>query len=324
MPQQLKLEVESGPLKGQTVIVQDHRTVVVGRLPECGLSFPQDLTVSRQHCRLEFDSPSCRLIHLSQTGETLVNGNSVTGIELRSGDEIEFGAGNRIRVTIEDAATSSTFQTVMIDQVGYHRTNESDSYTRASVSCDWILYQSVSEQLDYKTLLKILIKAGNASAVIDFRRCGLSTPPELTNPEYLFSWLQPPNRDQFSPVVVSFTENDQVKDVIIDGWGKDGIVCFGCKLKGPSLATYWQKAIGCPDGQPGTAMTAYFWPSIVNSVLTCQSAEQVDGLLRELDWIFVESAKSPGKWNLFTKSDFASVLSKSGLVELAESPTKKS
>ncbi|MBM4077540.1 MAG: FHA domain-containing protein, partial [Planctomycetes bacterium] len=73
MSQCLLLEVIQGPLTGETFAVVSNSTLQVGRLPECGISIPQDLTVSRQHFRIEFFPPDCQLIHLSQTGETFVN-----------------------------------------------------------------------------------------------------------------------------------------------------------------------------------------------------------------------------------------------------------
>ena len=98
MSQRLILEVVAGPLKGQTIGVPANGTMLVGRLPECGLSIPQDLTVSRQHFRIDFPSPECLLVHLSQTGETHVNNVSVSSASLQDQDQISFGTDNVLRV----------------------------------------------------------------------------------------------------------------------------------------------------------------------------------------------------------------------------------
>ena len=70
--------------------------------------------------------------------------------------------------------------------------------------------------------------------------------------------------------------------------------------------------IGASDQGPGQSMTAYNWPVVLNMILTCQNAIDVEPLLKGLDWIFLESPKSPGKWRLFSKVDFESELIDAG------------
>ena len=315
MPQYvLRLEVVNGPLRGQVVVVQDHGTLVVGRLPECGLSVPQDLTVSRQHFRMEFHSPACQLVHLSQTGETFVNGVPVSNVELRQGDEIAFGEGNKVRVAFDESREGIGTPTAVPVRAELSESKPPNGFTASITSCGWNLYESANEQLDFAKLLEILIGTQRVMTLIDFRRIGLPVPPEMVEPDYLFSWIPPSSREQLSPALASVSDDSTVADIIRVGWLKDGIVCFGSNLKGTELVAHWRKAIGVEGDQPSTAKTAYFWPSILNLILTCQSAEQVEPLLGELTWLFVEFPKSPGKWRLYTKADFTSTLTKSGLV----------
>ena len=103
MPQFLILDAIRGPLQGQSFSVPIGGSLVIGRLPECGIPVTQDPTVSRQQCRIEYPGPDATLIQLSQTSDTLVNGAPATRSEIRKGDTIEFGTGNLFRVRQDTA-----------------------------------------------------------------------------------------------------------------------------------------------------------------------------------------------------------------------------
>ena len=313
MSQRLLLEVVDGPLKGQTYAVPANSTLLIGRLPECGLSIPQDLTVSRQHCRIEFRPPECRLVHLSQTGDTRVNEVSVATADLHSGDDIAFGAGNLVRVRIEEspAGTEATAPPGRVDQATSKQFNR---FTMSTASCGWTVYGSAEPQPGFERLLEILGQSQPVHALVDFRRLGQPVPPELVEPQCLFSWLPPESRAQFSPLMVLLSADPMVADVLRTGWGRDGIVCFGSPLKGAELLAHWRKAIGADGDKAGSSMTVYYWPSLLNMMLTCQSAQQVEPLLSGLDWLFVEAPEAPGNWHLFANEQFAEVLTSAGLV----------
>jgi FHA domain-containing protein/uncharacterized protein DUF4123 len=312
MSQRLLLEVVQGPLMGQSYAVPANSTLLIGRLPECGLSIPQDLTVSRQHCRIEFRPPECRLVHLSQTGETRVNDVSVATADLRSGDDISFGAGNLLRVRIEESP-AGTEATAPPGRVDHPTSKQFNRFTMSAASCGWNVYGSADPQPGFERLLEILGKSQPVQALIDFQRLGQPVPPELVEPQFLFSWLPPETQALISPMMVSLSASPIVVDVLRTGWGRDGIVCFGSKLKEAELLAHWRKAIGAEGDKPGQSMTVYYWPSLLNMMLTCQSAQQVEPLLSGLDWLFLEAPDSPGNWHLFADEKFASVLTSAGL-----------
>ena len=313
MSQRLLLEVVDGPLKGQTYAVPANSTLMIGRLPECGLSVPQDLTVSRQHCRVEFRPPECRLVHLSQTGETRVNDASVSTADLHSGDDISFGAGNLVRVRIEESLAGIE-DTAPPSRIDHLTSKQSNRFTMSMASCGWNVYGSAEPQPGFERLLEVLGKSQTVYAMIDFRRLGQPVPPELVEPQYLFSWLPPESQAQFSPLMVSLSANPSVADILRQGWGRDGIVCCGSKLKDAELLAHWRKAIGAEGDQPGSSMTVYYWPSLLNMMLSCQSAQQVEPLLSGLSWLFVEAPDSPSGWHLYADEKFASVLTAAGLL----------
>jgi DNA-binding CsgD family transcriptional regulator len=84
------LAVVAGPAAG-THVVLDVDALTIGRGAECGLSIA-DRGLSRIHVKVVRASDGIvNLIDLGSTNGTLVNGERVTAVILRSGDEIQLG-----------------------------------------------------------------------------------------------------------------------------------------------------------------------------------------------------------------------------------------
>jgi pSer/pThr/pTyr-binding forkhead associated (FHA) protein len=309
MPQRLILEIVQGSLQGQTIVVPEGSTLLIGRLPECGLAVPQDLTVSRQHCRIEYRPPECRLVHLSQTGNTSVNDVPVEFADLRRGDQITFGAGNRVKVSFDEAPGGSPSPTIPASSA---RGAQANQYVVSDASCGWKVYFSTADEPGFRAVLDALASSLPVHALFDCRRAGQPLPPEMTGLDYLFGWMPPGAREQFSPVFVSLAKCPEAVELIRAGWGKDAIVCCGSRLPTADLLAHWKAAIGAPDDRPGSALTAYFWPSLLDQMLTCQSASQTAPLLSGLNWLLIEDRNSPGQWKLFASDDFDPVLTAAG------------
>lgn len=68
-------------------------TVTIGRDPSCEIAFPEVLSLSRGHARVEFADDGVTVVDLESTNGTFVNDHRVVGrIFLSSGDRIQFGA----------------------------------------------------------------------------------------------------------------------------------------------------------------------------------------------------------------------------------------
>ncbi len=312
MAEHLHLSVESGPLQGQKVAVPTNSVLVVGRLPECGLSIPEDLSVSRQHFRIEFRPPECRLIHMSQTGETYVNDVPVSAVDLRSGDGISFGSGNVVRVRFDQGVKVSA--PVAPTKADQPRSEQSPQLITSTASCGWNAYSSVDDQVNVERMLQTLAQCQPLSALIDFRRIGKQIPAAVGEPDFLFPWFPEDLRTQFSPVFIVLSSAPVVSETISGSWGRDGIVCFGSSLNKDELLAHWRKAVGMEGDGPGQAVTAYYWPSLLKMMLTSQSQQQLEPLLSALELIFLEAKDLPGNWVLYTKQPFDSVLKSAGLV----------
>lgn len=84
------LTVVAGPATGSSVLVGED-TLTIGRGAECGLCIA-DRGLSRIHVKIVHASDGVvNLIDLGSTNGTLVNGERVTAVILRSGDEIQLG-----------------------------------------------------------------------------------------------------------------------------------------------------------------------------------------------------------------------------------------
>ena len=67
--------------------------VTVGRDPTCEIAFPEVLSLSRSHARVEFSNEGVAVVDLGSTNGTFVNDHRVAGRSLlASGDRIQFGA----------------------------------------------------------------------------------------------------------------------------------------------------------------------------------------------------------------------------------------
>lgn len=99
------LEVITGSvdLPSGLVIPLEMTRVTVGRDPQCGVQFGEDVpTVSRVHVALEPDQRGVVLRPLSRTNPTLVNGVSVSDpLRLQDGDEVQLSVeGPRLRFRV--------------------------------------------------------------------------------------------------------------------------------------------------------------------------------------------------------------------------------
>jgi pSer/pThr/pTyr-binding forkhead associated (FHA) protein len=287
MSQRLILEVIDGPFRGETRSISAGRTLMVGRLPECDLSIPQDLTVSRQHFRVEFDPPECRLVHLSQTGETLVNDVSVTSANLFNGDQIAFGTGNSLRVRFEELPVAAS--AVIANRTAHKSsatTTKRNRITTSPTSSGLNVYTSVEPQLDFQRLLELLGQSQKLYAVIDFRRIGQPLPENLTKSQLLFPWLSLGAQATFSPILLSQAASPDLGEILNAGWGRDGIVCCGSSSSEEDLLAHWRKAVGVIGEVP---------------------------ILSGLSWLFFEAPDAPGNWSFYANEQVSSVLTSAGL-----------
>ena len=117
---EVKLQVTSGPLRGNEYVFNRPSACMIGRAQDCDIqvsSENEDREVSRHHCLLEFIPPTVRLCDLGSTNGTFVNGERVGPrgpnardelsqvgpfeVELKNGDEVRLGK-TILRVSVDD------------------------------------------------------------------------------------------------------------------------------------------------------------------------------------------------------------------------------
>ena len=307
MSQFLILDAIRGPLAGQSFSVPVGGSLTIGRLPECEVPITQDPTVSRQQCRVEYPGPDARLVHLSQTSDTLVNGAPASRAELRKGDTIELGTGNQFRVRIDDAPAPLAAAKPPANPSSRARAIH---YTAAPASSGWSQYQFSDGLESPGQLLELLGKSAPVRAIVDLRRAGADATELAPAWTPIYTWLPPDQQLQFSPVIMSVLGKDA--ELVKSGWGKDALICVASMLDDAALLAHWQKISGAENGQPGPQLSVFHWPVLLRMILTCQSPAQTAPLLSKLSWIVMEDASAPSKAALFAPAAFADELGKLG------------
>ena len=109
------VEVTCGPLAGQEFHFNDHQTLTIGRSQDSGLSLPDDPRISRFHCQLRVNPPTCSIVDLSSRNGTLVDGQRVEHASLGDGSKVTLGGTELvIRIKLGDWARNSDAQTTLL------------------------------------------------------------------------------------------------------------------------------------------------------------------------------------------------------------------
>ena len=88
----ITLTVTEGPHQGQAFVFDGHDTFLVGRSSCAHFRLPsKDRYFSRIHFLVEVNPPHCRLMDMSSSNGTYVNGRRVERTDLRDGDTIRAG-----------------------------------------------------------------------------------------------------------------------------------------------------------------------------------------------------------------------------------------
>jgi serine/threonine-protein kinase len=106
------IEVTQGPDQGRAFTFEGHDTFLVGRSRRAHFRLPQeDRYFSRIHFLVEVNPPKCRLMDMGSKNGTYVNGQRVSLVDLRDGDQIQ-GGKTVLRVRVEATPGGETTSTV--------------------------------------------------------------------------------------------------------------------------------------------------------------------------------------------------------------------
>lgn len=87
----MNVEIQTGALHGKTIVVEEGRTVSIGRTEKADFPLPQDTFLSRVHFALECEADGCRVVDRKSANGTYLNGQKVSEAEVKDGDVILAG-----------------------------------------------------------------------------------------------------------------------------------------------------------------------------------------------------------------------------------------
>ena len=114
----LTIRTETGESVSHDLVEE---TYTIGRAPENSIRL-EDNSVSGRHAELIVVSEGCYLKDLGSTNGTLVNGQAVTGVQLRAGDRIRFG---KVEASFECASASAAELSPHLEEVAARPAEES-------------------------------------------------------------------------------------------------------------------------------------------------------------------------------------------------------
>ena len=313
------IEAESGTPTIRSIQIPAGGSIVIGRLAECDLADPNDLHLSRQHCRIEYRAPDCILRNLSSNG-TLVNGQPADGVRLRDGDRIEC---SQLVLKVSFGKEEAPTQRVASAEITT-RHDRQGTYAVEACRSGLLRYTGMEKRPGPVELLERLSALGPVYAIIDFRKSGVAPPEHLTEQDYLFHWIPEDLMRDISPAVLAAADTEQFLDLIRQGWGKDGIICLLSRAAHPALVKHLQQATGYDPNHPAGGMLGYCWPGVLNQLLQHQPPGTTKTLLQGIDAVLLEAVEAPGGWHLYGDAKLEEQLQGAGLVRISDESKEKS
>jgi hypothetical protein len=138
----------------------------------------------------------------------------------------------------------------------------------------------------------------------------------LTQPDYLFDWVDPETAAMVSPVVVSQADLLTWPELVGQGWGKDAVICLFSSQEKPALLAHLREVVRVKGKRPeqGGAILGYCWPGVMSMLLAHNTPAFVSHLIGGIEAVLVEFADLPETWQLFGQPQVAELLNRFGFV----------
>src|SRR5215204_4978160 len=114
----LSLNIESGSLGGRSFELTEG-FLTLGRGERCNIRFDplSERIASKEHCFIEAKPDGYYLTDNSSTNGTILNGEKIHSVKLKSGDRVQFGKnGSTAYIRIEDAVLTSEQTSILSNQ----------------------------------------------------------------------------------------------------------------------------------------------------------------------------------------------------------------
>lgn len=305
------IQLISSDQTDQIVELCADQSLVVGRLPECGLSLPADPAVSRRHCRIDLTASGCRVVNLSSNG-TRVNGRPIEELRLRNGDEIQLGAGTVLQVFLEETEDAYKTQrplgaTAPVQPSGATRLQAPATYRTEPCRSGLTRFLSTATEPPLVDVVQALSSLRPLLLIVDFGRLPTLTKP--AEPAYLFDFLPEETRSQFSPVILRDPEDHELATILDQGWGRDAVVALFLGEDPELVVPQLRRAAG-----------AWGRPSVIGPQLSESLGPFVQTLMTGVAAVLLES-DSPGRWTFLAPAEWESVLHEAGFAPSAAAST---
>jgi hypothetical protein len=288
--------------------------------------------MSSLHFALETENETCLLRDLQSTNGTQLNGRPLTSpVALHTGDTIQAG-DTTFTVDIEGdtprpaAPTVSQDGRATVEAFVPQATGASAAamperrrveFTVETCASQLSLFRGSVAAMAPADLAVLLSRSLTAYLIVDFRNLGIPPPEELSQPDYLFDWLDPQVAAMVSPIVVSQADLLTWPELVAQGWGKDAVICLLSSREKPVILQHLREVVRVKGKRPdqGGAILGYCWPGVMSMLLAHNTPGFVNHLMDGIEAVLVEFADLPETWQLFGKIEMAELLNRIGFVQ---------
>jgi hypothetical protein len=298
----------------------------VGRTEWADIAFPQDQLMSSVHFVLETDEAACYVKDHDSSNGTFVGGVRIAErTQLHLHDELLAGE-TRFVVHLEGAVGAEavpraatvvpvvSLPTNTLDSEPAPRSQVPIGYTVEKCDSGLTLCRGMVDEIGPADLAVRLCRLLPAYLIVDFKNLGAPPPEELTEPAYLFDWLDPVAAAVVSPVIVAPDDLLTWPTLLEQGWGNDAVIGLFSKQEKPVLVEHLRRSCRTKahSNDPNAAILGYCWPSVLAPLLSHHTASFVQQLLTGIDVVLVEMPDLPETWQLFGTAQVVDLLDRLG------------
>lgn len=265
---QVVLQIQSGPLAGQTIRLEPGRSVRVGRTPLADFVVEDDRHMSGVHFVVECDDKGCMLRDPGSSNGTLVNGRRVTTALLANGDMVVAGETTFSVQIIDDkpeappgviaaAPLPSTPQEKLIAML---RGEFQPLYALLDAACE-------------PSVLKVLFESKERY-------------------QSLFDGPQGAQLAHFAPYLVRLpAESPFISTLVEHGWGKNWGVYLTCQEPLEALWRHFRQflMVKLPDRRQ--VYFRYYDPRVLRLYLPTCTAEEISLIFGPVNYYLMEDKK---------------------------------
>ena len=273
------LQIQSGPLSGQTIQLEPGKTVRFGRRNIADFVLPDDTHMSSLHFMVECDEKGGVMRDLASRNGTKVNGRPVTAVQLADGDLIVAGE-TRFLVVIVTPKAEPVVEAPIVEPVPLTPHQKLITMLRSDFQPLYALLDAACEP----SVLKVLFEA---------KERHLS----------LFEGHQGAQLAHFAPYLVRLpAESPLITTLVEQGWGKSWGVFVTCAEPLEALRHHFRHflMVKLPDRKQ--VYFRFYDPRVLRLFLPTCDAEQIRLLFGPIQYYIMED-ENPDSLLRFSNKD---------------------